>query len=508
MNFLIRSIPVLILLFLLFITGCVQDRSDPGQARIQPHAENPHYLAWGETPVFLLGATGYHSWTPISRPETMDFEAQLDRLADVIEEIDSPNVRGFVRALPYDPMNHMHDGPVDRVLQPWVRLEDGRYNLERFAPEWEERMHGFLSAALRRGIVVSLELWDDWSVTRGPGGRYDPGAGAAWNAHPFNPKNNVNYSSHVLPETTAVCSAPFYSSVPTRGHIEPVLNLQKLYVERVLDIVGDYPHVLVNISNESRAHLDWSRFWAEYVRDGVSDQMLIGEMPSTSRETDDGQCEPGFSPQTLAGDSRYDFVDAAQAVSGHSFDSFREQALGGGRRIRRYREAMVSAGTPKPVIVSKDYGRTSNGGNMVLWSRFAGGAAAARFHRLGADHGEEVIDFQHAAVKRLGQFLAEVPFWRLQPTPGLIADLPEGIGANVLAEPGQEVVIQLVGDAEGNSLTLEISAGQWQVRWLDPATGRTIERFDRRTDETDVILDIPGDLNHRIVHLRRADTFN
>jgi hypothetical protein len=110
-------------------------------SHIQPYSENPHYLAWGETPVYGLGATNYHSWTPISRPENVDFQKDLQRLAQVIERINSPHVRGFVRCLPYDPMNHMHDGDLDRVLQPWLKMEDGRYNLERFEPEWENHYH-------------------------------------------------------------------------------------------------------------------------------------------------------------------------------------------------------------------------------------------------------------------------------------------------------------------------------------------------------------------------------
>ncbi len=58
---------------------------------IQPYTENPHYLAWDGTPIIALGATGYQSWTPISRVETVDFHAQFNRLAQVIHEIDSPH---------------------------------------------------------------------------------------------------------------------------------------------------------------------------------------------------------------------------------------------------------------------------------------------------------------------------------------------------------------------------------------------------------------------------------
>jgi hypothetical protein len=248
------------------------ERKSAGQStieRLRPWPDNPHYLAWGDTPVFPLGAAGYHSWTPISRPGVVDFHQQLDRLANVIRQIGSPHVCGFVRCLPYDPMNHAHDGNVKEVLQPWLKMPDGRYDLTRFEPRWEDRLQEFLQAALDRRIVVALEIWDDWSVTRGPGGAYDPGAGAAWNAHPFNPRNNINYDERVFPVQTAVCDAPFYATLPSRRTVQPVLDLQKLYVDRLLAIASEYPHVLINLANESRAHLDWSRFWAGYVRERI-----------------------------------------------------------------------------------------------------------------------------------------------------------------------------------------------------------------------------------------------
>jgi hypothetical protein len=104
-------IPVSVAMLLALATGSCQDSDsadpvtiDPSE-RIQSYSGNPHYLAWGDVPVFPLGPTGYHSWAPISRPGTADFIEQMDRLTSVIDEIDSPHVRGFMRSLPYDPMN-------------------------------------------------------------------------------------------------------------------------------------------------------------------------------------------------------------------------------------------------------------------------------------------------------------------------------------------------------------------------------------------------------------------
>jgi hypothetical protein len=233
--------------------------------------------------------------------------------------------------------------------------------------------------------------------------------------------------------------------------------------------------------------------------------MMIGEMPSVRRTSDRGQCDPALRPTALATDSRYDFVDVAQAVSGHSFDGVRNQAVGGGRRMATYRTAMAEAQTAKPLVVSKDYARTSPGGDVVLWGRFTGGAAAARFHRLGIDHTEAVIDFQHDAVRRLGRFVADVPFWRMHPARGLLRGLPEDMGANVLAERGRQVVVHVIGEGQGADLELDVSSGRWAVQWLDPATGRTIERRERTVDRPPLPLSLPGGRQHWIVHVERLD---
>lgn len=483
---------------------CKTGREKPSSF-IRPYKENPHYLSWDGIPVFPLGATNFHSWTPISRPENVDIQAHMNRLKKALDEVGSRHVCGFVRCLPYDPMNHMHDGEVSRVLQPWKQLKDGRYDLSQFAPEWESRLREYLQAALDRRILVSLEVWDDWSVTRGPNGQYDPGPGAAWNAHPFNPGNNINYDETVLPSSTAACDAPFYSTIPSRENNEKVLQLQKQYVDQLLTIASDYPNILINVTNESRAHLAWSRFWVAYIQERIPRGMMVGDMPSTNRKDGGGECQQDLNPLNLALDSHYDYVDVSQGVSGHEFNTITGQVIGGAQRLFEYRQSMVLKGTEKPLVVSKDYTRDEQGGTMVLWSRFVGGAAAARFHRPHKDHGDEVVDFQHQTVLNLGKFVAGLPFWRMYPAPELIKELPEGAQANVLAEPEGHTVLQMIGGKAGEQVTIDLAAGNWHVQWLDPLGNRELAKYTKQSRAHSLILELPGDLQHRILHVFPSD---
>ncbi|HSI75048.1 MAG TPA: hypothetical protein VK957_04120, partial [Lunatimonas sp.] len=146
--------PFLLNLTLVFLSIPITHFAQSLQDKIQPYKENPHYLAWGETPVFLIGSTGYHSWTPVSRPGTSAIEEQLENMGEQIKAINSPHIMGMVRWLPYDPMNHLHDGPVKEVLQPWLKNEDGRYDLSGFSLIWEKRLRKLLDLSLEKKIIV------------------------------------------------------------------------------------------------------------------------------------------------------------------------------------------------------------------------------------------------------------------------------------------------------------------------------------------------------------------
>ncbi|TVS19967.1 MAG: hypothetical protein EA424_06385 [Planctomycetaceae bacterium] len=479
-------------------------------ARVRPYAENPRYLAMDGVPFFAIGATHRHSWTPISRPAQFELLQDLDRLAAAMARIDSPHVRGFVRCLPYDPMNHMHDGPVDPLLQPWKRLDDGRYDLTEFEPAWEQRLRTFLDAARQRGILVSLELWDDWSVTRGIGGAWDPGPGHGWHSHPFNPDNNVNYDRQVLPHTTRACVSPFYETLPAANR-DPsvVLGFQQRYVDHLVKLAGNYPNVLWNLSNETRAPLVWSRYWAEYLRQHLPAGTMIGEMPSTNRRDGGGECDPDLNPLTLATDDRYDFVDIAQAVSSHGFgrDPAR-QGIGGAERIRQYQQAMAEVGKMKPLVVSKDYLSIPAGGTAVLWSRMTGGAATSRFHRPYGKRPAADTDFQYEALERMGRFLAGVPFWHFQPQADLVAGLPQASpGANAIGRAGREYLVQLFG-GQGGQVTLQIAPGRWRVVLYEPKTdtylgpgGQAGQRIEVGDDP--LVVNVPDYDETAILHLRR-----
>lgn len=219
-----------------------------------------------------------------------------------------------------------------------------------------------------------------------------------------------------------------------------------------------------------------------------------------------GECEDEFNPATLAVDPMYDFVDIAQGVSAHEFGSnIADQALGGSSRIREYRRLMTEAAGPKPLVISKDYTRGPDGGDIILWSRFIGGASAARLHRPAGDDSfdtSELVDFQHDAVARLGNFIAGIPFWNMHPAPDIIQSTDETPQTNILIEPDGHVVVQILDAEKDQKLSLNLNSGTWTARWIDPSTGQEMGRsvVTSENDQLEIIITVQAD--HQVLHLK------
>lgn len=469
--------------------------------RLTVFEANPHYLAVDDHPVFLIGASHPGGWRPLGyldRPLTAD----IDRLGELVDDIGSPHVRGLLRLLPYT-----HGG----ALQPWVYDPNaGVYDLDSFDPAWERRLRRYLDAAAAHGHVVSLELWDDWSITRGTGGAADPAGETPWDEHPFNPDNNRNYDEDALPRETSACDAPFYATVFGDDRAVPVLARQRRYVAYLVACTDEYENVVYTVSNESRATLAWSRYWATFVGETAEQDHLVAEMPSTDRDQGQGECDPELSPSTLFDDDQYDYVDCSQALSAHSFGSAVHDIVAKTTdRVRSYDDQMERSGSVKPLVVSKEYTNDEPDGRPVVWSKFVSGAASARFHRSQPerwDQTEATTDFQFDTIEALGTFVAETGFWHQSPDRTVVQDAPADAVTVARSDPGSSYVV-LVVDGNGGDVVVSLARGTYEVDWYDAGTAEyTCATPDPLLDVSAEIaprLPVPDGSETQILYARR-----
>lgn len=217
-------------------------------------AANPRYFVDGNGRELLL--VGSHTWNTLSDagfgnpPTAFDYDRYLDFL--------QRNGHNFFRLWAWEqarwslssdaddlriaPLPYLRSGPGDAL--------DGlpKFDLTRFDPTYFERLRSRVEAASRRGMYVSVMLFNGFSVVKSKG---ENGGRNPWNGHPFHRSNNVNGidgdpNGDDSGEETQTMAVP------------AVTELQDAYLRKVVDTVNDFDNVLYEVSNESeQSSLAW-----------------------------------------------------------------------------------------------------------------------------------------------------------------------------------------------------------------------------------------------------------
>jgi hypothetical protein len=220
--------------------------------------QNGRYFGDGSGKAVYL--TGSHVWWNLSAPDwtascddaeaSFTWDGYLDRLVRL--------GHNFVRLWRIEHTRWDEcGGEIRNPFQPWRRSGialalDGepKFDLTRFDPSYFERLRHHVASARRRGIYVSVMLFDGWSLH----------AGAlpwAWTGHPFNAENNVNGFDGDLDGDGRG------TEIDTLAD-PAVVALEKRYVKKVVQTVNRYDNVLYEIANEAGG---WSLPWqVELVR--------------------------------------------------------------------------------------------------------------------------------------------------------------------------------------------------------------------------------------------------
>jgi hypothetical protein len=137
---------------------------------LSPWNENPWYWSYRGVPVMLLGGSDDDNLFQWPADQLIP---QLNRLTEA-----GGNV---IR-------NTMSDrNDKDFEVYPFQQLDNGKYDLDEWNPEYWKRFQSLLSETAERNIIVQIEIWDRFDYT-------DNRESGRWQKHPYNPGNNVNYS--------------------------------------------------------------------------------------------------------------------------------------------------------------------------------------------------------------------------------------------------------------------------------------------------------------------------
>lgn len=213
--------------------GKSHGQSSPANVPIHLDPVNPHYFLFRAKTVVLV-TSGEHYGAVLNR--AVDFHRYLATIAaDGLNEtrifggsyVEVPAKSfGILR-------NDLAPEPGDFVA-PWARSATpgyagggNKFDLDKWNPEYFQRLHDFLAEASRLGIVVEISLFSS---------QYGE---AQWAMSPFNPENNVN---HV--------ELADWRKVNTRDNGE-ILRYQESYTRKLVHETQGFDNVIIEIQNEA-----------------------------------------------------------------------------------------------------------------------------------------------------------------------------------------------------------------------------------------------------------------
>jgi hypothetical protein len=234
----------------------------PATGPLRTHPANSRYFTDGTTnsggSLKAVYLTGSHTWASLqdiglsNPPPRFDFAAYLD----VLERHHHNMIRLWRWELP----RWAERGKAQTfycVPQPWKRAGPGealdgqpRFDLQQFDADYFQRLRTRTETAGRRGIYVSIMLFEGWGL------RFVPNA---WKAHPFHPANTVNLAED---DVKGIQGIELFSFGSPRA-----LGFQEAYVRQVIDTVNDLDNVLYEIANESDfATTEWQYHMIRFIK--------------------------------------------------------------------------------------------------------------------------------------------------------------------------------------------------------------------------------------------------
>lgn len=410
---------------------------------LRPWSENPWYWSDHGRPVLLLGGSDDDNLFQWSE---QDLVAQLDRLAaaggNVIRNTMSDRKdKGF-------------------EVYPFGQTSDGKYDLNTWNDEYWTRFERMLRETAEREIFVQIEVWDRFDYT-------DNGRSDRWQIHPYNPRNNVNYTYEEsgfaprYPDHPGANKQPFFFTTPQQRKNTVVLPFQQRFVEKLLEHALAYDHVLYCIDNETSGEEEWGRYWAHFIKQRAAD---VGRQVNVTEMWDDWDLTAARHRRTFDHPELYDFVDVSQN-NHNKGDKHWDNFL----HVRQYLSQL-----PRPMNTTKTYGadgnkfgHTDQDGIERFWRHLLAGAASMRFHR--PDSGLGLNDKAVAAIRAARKLESKIPLWSVEPANELLSDR-EPNEAYLAANPGRAYALYYPAGGEVR-LDLSGATGPLLAHWIDIDSG-------------------------------------
>ncbi|MFV1965382.1 MAG: hypothetical protein ACC628_08160, partial [Pirellulaceae bacterium] len=431
-------------LFMVFGVACAAVLAAENDAsRIKPWPKNPQYWQYQGEPVVLLGGTKDDNLFQLP-----DLEKHLDELARV--------GGNYIRNTMSDRNDHGFE------VYPYKRLPNGKYDLDQWNDEYWKRFERMLQLTRDRHIIVQIEVWDrfDYSDQRG---------GSNWKNHPYNPRNNINYTAEEIglkttyPKHPGANEQPFFYTVPRLKNNQKLLRYQVARVDKMLSYALRHGNVLYCMDNETSGSPEWGRYWSQHIRKRAAE---AGVDVHTTEMWDQWNPLGEGHKHTFDHPEQFSFVDVSQ--NNHNKGQQHWDNL---LAVRHYVSRPL-----RPVNTVKIYGAdtgrygNSRDGEERFWRNIFGGCAGTRFHR--PDSGLGLSERSKPHIRSMRLLLDEFDIYHSQPDgPSRLLGHRKDNEAYLTFIDGEQYALYFPDGGEV-SLNLSKAKGDFDLKWIEITAAR------------------------------------
>jgi len=453
-----------------------------GAGTLRLHPENNHYLEYRGKPLILV-TSAEHYGALVNKD--FDEMAYLEALAG--EGFNYTRIFTGTYIEPVDNIFGIRENtlapPPGRYLSPWVQ-EEGKYDLDRFNPEYFSRLRAFVSRAEALGIMVEVTLFS--SI-------YDQ---SAWELLPFNVHNNVNGAGHMdlrFVHTLYHGELGAYQEKFIRKMVRELNEYDNIFFEIQNEPWADHPNLaaIVNLDDENVFNRSWQKR-VEVANDVSADWQawvagVIGDEESSMQKKH-------LIAQNIS-NFQYDIQDPPAGISIFNFHYAHPDAV----RLNTGLQGVIGLDEtgfmPQDdlLYVTQAWRFILSGGGLYnnLDYSFTAGHERGDWPIPASNPGWGGRDFREK-LSILARTMTEVPFHEMEYSGTLVSAESEDLIQYGLHNRSGTCIVYLE-NCRGVTLRPAVPGGEYMVTWLDIYSGVRMESRKSLDKHTPLLFPYPAD---------------
>ncbi len=430
--------------------------------------ENPHYFSYHGKPTILVGSTEHYG--SVINPD-FNFVKYLTTLKKTGINHTRIWLGDYVEKPGDFCLSENTSAPEPgRFLTPWVRsavpgfpLGGNKFDLDKWNPEYFDRLQAFMKAADDNDIIVECILFF---------------VGPNWQYLPMNNANNIN-------STTQINGSDYLTL--DNGNI---LEYQEKYCLKIIHELNNYDNVIFNIANEpwfnNQEHVgfasparDKTKEWIKTVSEWIVNEeqklpkkhIISVDYMNEGRKISMEEMRKYWSNIAVF-NHHYD-KDAESARLNYDLNkvmSFNETGLMPPStpqyRIQGWKYLMSGGALYDNLDFTFETGAEDGSGGIEFVCNSYNGC------------NDKKVKFEMAALLR---FMNSIDFVNMQPDDNLVTCAWGDQNFCSLENRGKEYAIYIYGGSNSGAFGIAVVPGKYKMLWINPSDAKLIKQEERKT---------------------------